>query len=235
MGGGQAFMDTAYQGASWERPIPHSNTSKLHSSLSLHITKVLLPGKVFEGKNGYMGNRAKLQYLLMIFQFLECKIYWCKTEIAPGRINFVMEVFISYQQFKEEKQTFGAGSGMCSELLNSTRLLTEIVTSRPHSLFMEGEGLSLSPLPVALVCFPAIWTEGASLKTWSLQSGLSSGTGSIIVPKTNIDEPESLRISFSMQIIDFFFFFSSLFSWEEIPSVHWLWFFPVSLSVVILL
>lgn len=142
------------------------------------LQEVLLPGKVFEGKNGYMGNRAKLQYLLMIFQFLECKIYWCKTEIAPGRINFVMEVFISYQQLKEEKQTFGADSGMCSELLNSTRLVTEIVTSRPHSVY-GGRGLSLSPLPVALVCFPAIWTEGASLKTWSLQSGLSGGT----VPK----------------------------------------------------
>lgn len=67
-----------------------------------------------------------------------------------------MEVFISYQQLREEKQTFGAGSGICSELLNSTRLLMEIVTSRPHSLFMERESLSLSSLPVALVCFPAI-------------------------------------------------------------------------------
>lgn len=40
------------------------------------LQEVLLPGKVFEGKNGYMGNRAKLQYLLIVFPFLECKIYW---------------------------------------------------------------------------------------------------------------------------------------------------------------
>lgn len=154
----------------------HFQTS--FQSSSEYYKKCYYLGKCLRGENGYMGYRANLQYLLIIFQFLECKIYWCKTKIAPGRIHFVGEVFISYQQLTEEKQTFGAGSGMFSELLNSTRLLTEIVTCRPHSLFMEREGLSLSPLPVALVCFPAIWAEGASLETWSLQPALWSGTGS---------------------------------------------------------
>lgn len=67
-----------------------------------------------------------------------------------------MEMFISYQQLKEEKQTFGASSDMCSELLNSTRLLTETVTSRPHSLLMKTESLYFSSLPVVLVCFLSI-------------------------------------------------------------------------------
>lgn len=178
MGGGQAVISLLTKGLPRSAPFHIPPLSKFIPVFLWILQEVLLPGRVFERKNGCTGNRAKLQYLLIIFLFLECKIYCCKTKIAPGRINFVMEVFISYQQLKEEKQTFGARSGMCSELLNSTRLLTEIVTSGPHSLFMEREGLSLSPLPVALVCFPAIWTEGASLKTWFLQSGLWSGTGS---------------------------------------------------------
>lgn len=67
-----------------------------------------------------------------------------------------MEMFISYQQLGEEKQTFGASSDMCSELLNSTRLLTETVTSKLHSLLMMREGLSFSSLPVVLVCLHSI-------------------------------------------------------------------------------
>lgn len=82
--------------------VPHS-TFKLHSSLSLSITRSAVPWECVWGENGYMGNRAKLQYLLIIFQFLECKIYWCETEIARDRIHFVMEVFISYQQLRKSK------------------------------------------------------------------------------------------------------------------------------------
>lgn len=67
-----------------------------------------------------------------------------------------MEMFISYQHLREEKQTFGASSDMCSELLSSTRLLTETVTSKLHSLLMMREGLSFSSLPVVLVCLPSI-------------------------------------------------------------------------------
>lgn len=65
-------------------------------------------------------------------------------------------MFISYQQLREGKQTVGASSDMCSELLNSTGLLTETVTSRPHPLLMKREGLSLPSLPVMLLCFPSV-------------------------------------------------------------------------------
>lgn len=144
------------------------------------LQEVLLPGKVFEEKNGYMGNRANLQYLLMIFQFLECKIYWCKTEIAPGRIHFVVEVFTNKNFLPRTYWGKSDISGWfwyvfwTAELCKAAHRNCDLQAS----FSVKTEGLSLSPLPVALVCFPAIWTEGASLKTWSLQTALWSGTGS---------------------------------------------------------
>lgn len=161
--------------------------------LSEYYKKCYYLGKCLREKMATGEIRLNCNICWEFSHFLSVKF----TEIAPGRIHFVTEVFISYQQLKEEKQTFGAGSGMCSELLNSTRLLTEIGASRPHSLFM-GRGFIFVFIACGTCLFSCHLNRGGIIENivslvWPVKW---NRVWAIIVPKTNISEPESLRTFF---------------------------------------